>query len=78
VSVYQLTNNAGSTQATVIARLQTQGTSITIPPNLLIAGQSYVFQITALYRPGVNLAADPYMSGPVAATADVISGLMQP
>jgi hypothetical protein len=78
VSVYQLTNNAGSTQATVIARLQTQGTSITIPPNVLMAGQTYVFQITALYRPGVNLAVNPYMLGPVAASTDVISGLMQP
>lgn len=78
VLVYQLTNNAGSTEAAVIARLQTQGNSITIPPNLLIAGQTYVFQITALYRPGVNLAVNPYMSGPTAANADVISGVMQP
>jgi len=51
---------------------------MTVPPNLLIAGQSYVFQITALYRPGVNIAVNPYMLGPVAAGADVISGLMQP
>ena len=78
VLVYQLSNNAGSTQATAIARLQTQGTSITIPPNLLIAGQTYVFQITALYRPGVNMAVNPYMLGPTAAGADVISGVMQP
>jgi hypothetical protein len=78
VLVIQVTNTDGITAATAIARLQTQGTSITIPPNVLIAGQAYVFQITAMYRSGVNVAADPYRLGPVAATADVISGLMQP
>lgn len=78
VLVYQVTNTDGITAATAIARLQTQGTSITIPPNVLIAGQAYVFQITTIYRPGVNVAANPYRLGPVVATADVISGLMQP
>jgi hypothetical protein len=78
VLVYQVTNTDGITAATTIARLQTQGTSITIPPNVLIAGQAYVFQITTIYRPGVNVAANPYRLGPVVATADVISGLMQP
>jgi hypothetical protein len=78
VLVYQVTNTDGITAASAIARLQTQGTSITIPPNVLIAGQAYVFQITAIHRPGVNVAADPYTLGPIAAGADVISGLMQP
>jgi hypothetical protein len=78
VLVYQVTNTDGITAATTIARLQTQGTSITIPPNVLTAGQAYVFQITTIYRPGVNVAANPYTLGPIAAGADVISGLMQP
>jgi hypothetical protein len=81
VFVYQLKNNAGNTEYTQIARLQTQGTSITIPPGLLTdlsTGQAYVFRVSTLYRPGVDVAAKPYVTGPTNATADVISGVMQP
>lgn len=81
VVVYQLSNNAGNTEYAQIARLQTQSTSITIPPGLLTdlsTGQAYVFLVRTLYRPGVNVAAKPYVTGPTNATADVISGVMQP
>jgi hypothetical protein len=81
VVVYQLKNNAGNTEYSQIARLQTQSNSITIPPGLLTdlsTGQAYVFRVRTLYRPGVNVAAKPYVTGPVNGFADVISGIMQP
>ena len=82
IFVYQLVNNAGNTEYGQIARLQTQRTSITIPPGLLSVGpntgQGYVFKIQTIYRPGVDVAAKPYVSGPTNASADVISGMMQP
>jgi len=82
VFVYQLVNNAGNTEYGQIARLQTQSTSITIPPGLLSVGpstgQGYVFKIQTIYRPGVDVAAKPYVSGSTNASADVISGMMQP
>jgi len=81
VFVYQLSNNAGNTEYVQIARLQTQSTSITIPPGLLSplsTGAAYVFTVRTLYHPGVDVASKPYVSGPVNALADVISGVMQP
>lgn len=78
VAVYWIINNAGNTQANLIARLLTQNTSITLPPGIMSAGQTYVFQITSGYRPGVDVAAHPYFLGPINAGADAISGMMQP
>jgi len=78
VVVYQLSNNAGNSEYFQIARLQTQGTSLRLPPGLLSSGQAYIFLIRTLYRPGVVVASKPYVFGPTNATADVISGVMQP
>lgn len=78
VGVYQLLNDGGNTDAVRIATIQTQRSSITLPPGLLVAGQSYVFQITTGYRPGVDVVSRPYTTGPVNASADVISAMMQP
>jgi hypothetical protein len=78
VRVYDLISDTGTTVPTVVANLQTQNTSIRIPANVMLAGQTYVFQITPEYRPGVNVAANPYRFGPTRAFADVLSGMMQP
>ncbi len=78
VFVYQLANNGGNTEYFQIARLQTQGTVLKLPPGLLSSGQAYVFLVRTLYRPGVSVVNKPYVTGPTNATADVISGVMQP
>jgi hypothetical protein len=78
VRIYDLISDAGATVPSLIANLQTQGTSIRIPANVMLAGQTYVFQITPEYRPGVNVAANPYRFGSTRAFADVLSGMMQP
>jgi len=78
VAVYQLANNGGNTTATRIGSLFTQKTSLLIPDGLLSAGQAYVFLIRARYVPGINFAKTPFVNGPVIASGDVISGLIQP
>jgi hypothetical protein len=78
VRVWQLSNNAGNTVATLIAGLRTQRTSLLMPKGLLTTGQAYVFDILALYVPGLNFAKTPFMSGATVGRAHVISGMMQP
>lgn len=78
VRVWQLSNNAGNTVATLIARLSTQRTSLLIPKGVMSTGQAYVFEIRGWYVPGLNFAKTPFMSRPTFGLADVISGVMQP
>lgn len=58
-----------------VARLVTTGTSVVIPPGILIAGGSYVLVVTA--RTGYD-PARPNISGTTYATADALSGLLTP
>ena len=78
VSVYQLSNNEGSTVATRIARLNTQATALLVPPGLVSTGQVYVFVISAYYIPGLNFAKTPFFLGSTTAFAQAISGMMRP
>ena len=78
VDIYQLSNVGGSTFETGFTTVRTQETALTVPQGLLTAGQGYVFVIRSWYIPGLNFAKTPFMSGPVSAVTDVISGLMQP
>jgi hypothetical protein len=78
VGVYELSNEAGETAETAQYSVRTQSTVLTIPQGVMSAGHGYVFTITAWYVPGLNFAKTPFMTGPVNAFTDVISGLMQP
>jgi len=78
VRVWDLIVDAGVTVPTLVANMQTSAMSIKIPANIMLAGQTYVFQITADYRPNVNVTLRPFQLGPTHATADVLSGMMQP
>jgi hypothetical protein len=78
VQIYQLSNNAGNTVATLIAGLNTQRTALLMPKGVLSSGQAYVFDIVAFYSPDVNFAKTPFMNGATLAHAHVISGMMQP
>ena len=78
VRVYQLINNNGNTRMPIIATLNTQGTSLQMPPGLLAAGQAYVFLINARYTSGLNFAKNPYFQGPSTGYAGVASGVIQP
>lgn len=76
--IYQLSNVDGNTSPATIGTLWTQGTELTIPDGLLTAGPGYAFVVQAYYIPGLNFSKTPFMSGPVNAFTDVISGMMQP
>jgi hypothetical protein len=78
VDFFQLSNMGGNTVVTGVTTVRTRGTVLTIPHGLLSAGLGYVFVIRAWYIPGLNFTKTPFMSGPVNAFTDVISGLMQP
>ncbi|MBZ5574487.1 MAG: hypothetical protein LAO09_21735 [Acidobacteriia bacterium] len=78
VQIYQLDNNEGNTVRTLIASFRTPGRSLTIPEGLLTPGPGYVFVIRPWYVPGLNFAKTPYMTGPIRAYSDVVSGMMQP
>lgn len=78
VDIFQLSNQGGNTAETAFYAVRTPSTTLTIPEGLLSAGQGYVFVIRAWYVSGLNFAKTPFMSGPVSAFTDVISGLMQP
>ena len=79
VRVYELSNDgSGNTVATLALRLRTQKTSLRIPPGRLSTGLGYVFVVRPWYVPGLNFAKGPFKSGPTSASADVLSGMMQP
>ena len=78
VTVSQLVDNGGNTQINGLATLQTQSTSITIPPGLLSSGNAYVFSIAARYCAGVNMATTPYVCSSTGAYAYASSGIMKP
>jgi hypothetical protein len=78
VRVWQLSNNGGNTVKTLIAGLRTQRTSLLIPKGLMSKGPGYVFDILALYTPGVNFSKTPFMYGPTLGRTHVISGMLQP
>jgi hypothetical protein len=78
VDIVQFSNIGGNTIPTAVITVRTQITVLTIPQGLMSAGQGYAFVIRAWYVPGLNFTKTPFMSGPVSAFTDVISGLMQP
>jgi hypothetical protein len=53
--------------------LSTSQTSVTVPPQLLTAGKTYLFTITALVDATANMETSPLRSGLPAAGADIIS-----
>ena len=78
VDIIQLSNSGGNTVETAFTAVRTPSTTLMIPQGLLSVGQGYAFVIRSWYIPGLNFAKTPFMSGPVSAFTDVISGLMQP
>ncbi len=78
VQIYQLNDYYGGTQFINVAAFYTQGTSLVLPPGLLTPGYEFVFEISADYIPGVNFAKTPFKSSSTSATAQVLSGVMQP
>jgi hypothetical protein len=68
-----ITLNSGSSVYSISVTLGTKQTSITVPPSLLAANKTYVFQITALVDGQANMETSPHHSALPVASADVIS-----
>jgi len=63
----------GTVQFLPAATLSTAKTSMTIPPNLLTSGKTYVFLITSLVDGKANMETSPHRSSLPAASAQLIS-----
>jgi hypothetical protein len=74
VTVYRLSNVGGASQLDYRAYVATTDTSLTLPPDLLEKGQSYVFVITARVSP-IDMASAPNRASPSWASADAITGV---
>lgn len=59
VLVHNVSIQNGVTTLRPIAALETSATELVVPPGILVAGQTYAFEITARAMPGVDLAATP-------------------
>ncbi|MDP9049998.1 MAG: hypothetical protein M3O31_04635 [Acidobacteriota bacterium] len=63
----------GTASYSSVATLSTAKTSITIPPNVLAPGRTYLFVITSLADGKANMETSPHRSWLPVANADVIS-----
>jgi hypothetical protein len=59
-----------------VARLLTSRTTITVPPNILQPGSSYLLRINSVVNPGVSISTRPYQSAFPLHTAPAMSGLL--
>jgi hypothetical protein len=78
IQIFLLANNGGNTTKKSIAMLYSPRPSLLLPGGLLSTGQAYVFRIRSWYVPGLDFAKTPFVLRPTHASADVISGVMQP
>ncbi|XXF78076.1 hypothetical protein P2318_34285 [Myxococcaceae bacterium GXIMD 01537] len=63
---------------TAVATLHTARDEVTLPPGILVPGQTYAFQVTAYLTPGVELATRPFAIEAIIdqATASTLTGLL--
>ena len=73
VALPQANSSTGIVIGTISKSLYTAQTSLTIPPELLTSGQTYLFDITALVDAKANVETSPRRSGLPTAAANVVS-----
>lgn len=79
VVVYQLSADSSfNSQVASVASLYTTKTSIKLPPNLLLPGNTYVFDIVAYHRQGIDFETEPYRKSLPEAYAECLSGRITP
>jgi hypothetical protein len=79
VSFYRLYADAqGNTQEQSIATFATTATSLTVPQNLLVAGNSYYVQLAAVSEPPINISQTPFRHAMPQALAVSFSGVITP
>jgi hypothetical protein len=75
---YTLSTSPTITRYSTVASFHTAGTSLTVPPGLLSAGERYVVSVMAYFAPGVDFARQPYVLEVIsdAAFANSLSGIL--
>ncbi len=71
-------DSQGTPQAQEIAALLTTSTSLRLPPNLLVSGNSYAMSLTAIADPNVDASTAPSRQSVPRGSACAISGLITP
>jgi hypothetical protein len=61
-----------------VAKFYTAGNGLRLPPNVLVAGNSYLIVITAASDPAYDITQSPYRGSIPFGTADALSGLITP
>ena len=76
LSIYQLTQSAGSTVLTPVIDLYSKTSAVTVPPGVLSASGQYCFAVRAYQVPGVDLTVSPYRGAFPWAHADALSPVL--
>lgn len=77
VSIFQLTNNAGATVDSFVARYFTTDLSLKVPPGVLTLGQTY-FAFIIARSDTINLEQTPLKYSPTLLIAELITNKFQP
>jgi len=76
VQVYEVAQNGSSLKFTSVIKLTTKQTSLRIPTGFLLGQRPYVISITARMRQGVDIYTTPLQAGDTAASAEVLTALV--
>ena len=78
VYVLQVKNQGGYTDFATAAVLLTKDTSVTVAPDILQTGNSYVFEVTSEVTAGVDLLETPNLESTTYAAADALTAMFTP
>ena len=65
-------------QRNLSAEFYTAGTSLTLPSNILVPGNSYFMDISAISNPAFDITQSPFRVSIPFGQADALSGLLTP
>jgi hypothetical protein len=77
VMVWKVTASSGATRVEQVATIRTEGTSVVIPPGVMSASFSYVFQLQAISQ-AVDVAQAPYQLKVPYGFATAVTALVAP
>ncbi len=78
ILVWRLFDNGGAAAAEQVAMLYTTATSVTVPPAVMTAGNTYFFIIQAHSEPGIDYSYSPYRDALPHGLAAAASGVVTP
>ncbi len=78
VRVFELRNNAGTSQLLTRATFRTAARSLTVPPGILAPGGTYVVSLSSVRFPGLAFAQYPFQTSFPYATAPLMSAILAP